>query len=161
MSHTQEIRYHLCNTYLCTFYDVKEKFLFSAIKSLLVMATLSCIGQPRNFLDMTAKFRICHILGWFMCPNWGESAKIFRLLGNWHKDEQNLNPSLWGEPVCGSIHGLAISTTHTVTSAGGSSRPSSPPLVSPVSTYSPPTTRMCTWSLPDQDSVYVHQFAIS
>ena len=70
---------------------------------------------------------------------------LLGLLGSWHKDEQISNPSLWGEPVCGSIHGLAISTTHTVTLAGGSSRPSSPPdrrktdrpttvLVSPVST---------------------------
>ena len=76
------------------------------------------------------------------------------LLGNWHQSKQTLNPSLWGEPVFGSIHVQDISTTHTVTLAGGSSRPSSPtdrrqtspPLVSPVSTQSPPNTRMCTRS---------------
>ena len=32
-----------------------KKSFFSPIKSLLVMATLSCIGQSRNFLDMTVQ----------------------------------------------------------------------------------------------------------
>ena len=41
----------------------------------------------------------------------------------WHDAEQILNPSLWGEPVFGPIHVQDISTTHTVTSAGGSSPP--------------------------------------
>ena len=36
--------------YVCTFFEV-----CTPIKSLLVMATLSCIGQSRNFLDMTVQ----------------------------------------------------------------------------------------------------------
>ena len=82
--------------------------------------------------------------------------KMLGLLGSWHKNEQISNPSLWGEPVFGSIHGSqAISTTHNCyDDARGSSRPSSPPdrrqtgppLVSPVSTQSPPGTQMCTRS---------------
>ena len=30
----------------------------------------------------------------------------------WRDGEQILKTSLWGKPVCGSIHGLAISTTY-------------------------------------------------